>query len=152
MSILIKKIILLMCLITFNWLFSQEKIEKKSQTIYLDFKSKYVSSHSIGKDTTSASFGIYINGFQSKEKRLKTFEKFKKSKKRDYSLIMPDFSVNFYCFNRKPQRLVCLDSVRYITEEEYSENFSLDSSPIFIIHKLKDGTYLKWEVITMGSE
>jgi hypothetical protein len=156
MSIISKSIIGISLLLSLSPLSAQEKKIIKSHTIFINLDSKYiVNGHSsINKDTTSASFGIYINGFQSKEKRKKITKDYRNGKIKENSVGLPTFSTNFYCFNRKPERVITIDTIKYITEEQYSKNNSLmsRSNPMFIIHKLKDGTYLRWEVFTMGDE
>ena len=47
------------------------------------------------------------------------------------------------------ERLKTLKGVNYITIDDFRKNGHKRMSPTYIIHKLKDGTYLKWETNTL---
>lgn len=150
MSIIIKIIYIL--IISSSLIYSQTSKECKVLTILVDLKSKYVSSYSFTKDSTGASFGIYINGFQSKDKRHKIMEDYKRGKIQINSIGLPTFSVEFYNFYKKPEKIMSIDTISYVTEENFSKKMPKITVPTYIIHKLKDGSYLKWKTIIIGEE
>jgi hypothetical protein len=149
MSTIIKRIFLTLFISSFYLSFAQVKKERNYITIYIDLKDKAVRSYSIYKDTMGASFSIYIEKYESKKERDKAIQKYKNRIGDPDSVGLPSFSFAFYVFNRKPEKLKSLDGIKYITIKEFRKNNYKTTSPTFIIHKLKDGTYLRWKTYTM---
>lgn len=76
----VKKIILIFSLSSFYFSFAQKWEEPYPLYICIDLKEKYIQSYSIGKNNEIASFAIYINGYESKEKRKKSIDNYAQSK------------------------------------------------------------------------
>ncbi|TDD78447.1 hypothetical protein [Flavobacterium caseinilyticum] len=145
MSVKITLLLLSFCCISFAQESKQQKI-----TIFLDFNDKLSVEYSINKDTTSTSFGIFFEKYQTKEARDKATKDHYNDIRDRNSAGLPDFSVNLYVFSLKPEKLNSLDCIDYITVKQFRENNYKTTSPTYIIHKLKDGTYLKWKTFTMN--
>lgn len=158
MSIIIKNIFFAILLISFSGIHSQPKkdLNNKPITIYIDLKDKLIEEYSINKDTTSASFSIYYKKYESKTERDKVRKKYKYLRSNPNKIsgdpdkvVIPDFSVSLYSIGRKPERLNSLSKIQYITTRQFVDNNSKITAPTYIIHKLENGTYLKWETYTM---
>jgi hypothetical protein len=151
MSVVIKKIILILFMGSFSFTFSQEQKERKYITIFIDLKDKALKGYSISRDTMKAHFSIYVKGFESKANREKAIREYYQGP--ENSNGEPSFIITFYAFESgpifKPERLKSLDEIKYITLKEFRDRNYPQSSPTYIIHKLKDGTYLKWETNTL---
>lgn len=124
--------------------------------VLLDLKSKAMRAYTIDKDTAGAHFSIYIKKYESRKAREKATEIYNdKVKSRRTSgenpseVRLPDFSKGLYVFNRKPEKLKSLRAVKFINIKQFQDSIYLVKDPIYIIHKLKDGTYLKWKTNTM---
>lgn len=152
MSIIIKKLFLVM-FISFSALsFSQQQEKKTFVTIYInDLKDKALEGFSISKDTTTAHFSIYAKGFESKTNREKAIKEYYEGP--ENSNGEPTFIITFYAISSgpifKPKRLKSLKGIKFITLKEFRDKNYPESYPTYIIHKLKDGTYLKWETNTI---
>jgi hypothetical protein len=144
-----RKTALFILLFFYLFSFSQNKKECNYVTIYIDLKSKAIETYSINKDSTKAHFSIYIEKYQYQKDREKARKEFKNRKGDPDLRWLPDFSIVFYDFNKKPERLKSLDGIKFITIKEFRKNNYKTTSPTFIIHKLKDGTYLRWKTYTM---
>ena len=151
MSVEIKKIILILFIGSLSLSFSQEQKERKYIIILIDLKDKALKGYSISKDTMRAHFSIYAKGFESKVNREKAIRKYYEGP--ENSNGEPSFIITFYAFSSepifKPQRLKSLYGIKYITLKEFRNNKYPQTSPTYIVHKLKDGTYLKWETNTL---
>jgi hypothetical protein len=152
MSIIIKKTFFILFASSFFLSYSQEQKERKYVTIYIDnLKDKALKGYSISNDTTSAQFSIYAKGFESKANREKAIREYYQGP--ENSNGEPTFIITFTAFAFKPvvkpERLKSLNGITYITLKELRDKNYVHSSPTYIIHKLKDGTYLKWETITL---
>lgn len=144
------RMFLLVLLNSFFLIFSQEKKDRDCvATIFIDLKDKALRSHSIDEDTLGAYFSIYIEKYEAKIERDKAIQKYKNQLGDPNSGGLPDFSIGLYIFNKKPERLKSLDGIKYITIKEFRKNNYKTTSPTYIIHKLKNGTYLKWKAYTM---
>ena len=132
--------------------FSQQQEKKTFVTIYInDLKDKALEGFSISKDTTTAHFSIYAKGFESKTNREKAIKEYYEGP--ENSNGEPTFIITFYAFSSgpifKPKRLKSLKGIKFITLKEFRDKNYPESYPTYIIHKLKDGTYLKWETNTL---
>jgi hypothetical protein len=163
MSEIIKRLVLVVFISSFYFSFAQEHNEQKFMTIYIDLKDKTLEEYSIDKDTTSAHFSIYFKEYDSKKRRdtemneynylIKNPDKIKGDPSR---FRHPNFSITFTAFLFdpviKPKRIKSLQGIKYITIKEFRES-NYDTTPIvYIIHKLKDSTYLKWETMHIPQE
>ncbi|OOG63826.1 hypothetical protein [Flavobacterium sp. A45] len=162
----IKKYFYILSLIVINGCYSQEK-QTDTVVLFLNLKSKTIT-YSISKDTTSASFGIYRKGFETKKSRdnamkpylyrgkntIKNFEDLKKANPKDMpkSDMLPTFSLNYWSI-KMPEYLKSVNGINYITEEEFrAKELNYLSKKIYMIHKLDNGLYLKWDVIPTPEE
>lgn len=163
----IKKYFCILILITTNCSFSQIK-QTDSVVLFLNLKSTTIT-YSFSKDTTDASFGIYRKGFETKKlrdnamkpyryrgkNRIKNFEDLKKANPKllPKDGPRPSFSLNFWSIGEKPLYLESLVGVNYVTEEEFRNNeLNYSSKKLFIMHKLDNGIYLKWNVSPIPEE
>ncbi|URM35219.1 hypothetical protein [Flavobacterium anhuiense] len=124
--------------------------------LLLDLKSKAVREYNIHKDTMSARFSIYIKEYESKKERDKAIKIYnervkniKTSGENPSELRLPDFSVGLYVFDKKPEKLKSLKGIKFMTINQFQDSINFARDPIYIIHKLKDGTYLKWKTNTI---
>jgi hypothetical protein len=151
MSMIIKKTFFILFTSSFFLSYSQEQKERKYVTILIDLNDKALKGYLINKDTSKARFSIYIKGFESKANREKAIKKYYQGVKDSNG--EPTFNITFYAFESepifKPERIKSLNGIKYITLKEFRDKNYAHSSPTYIIHKLKDGTYLKWETITL---
>lgn len=160
----IKNIILYIICFVFSFSFSQEKEERNYTTIYVDLSEKSLESYHISKDTTTASFSIYFEKYESQKTRDMAIKEYNSKIKKlratgisdiDPDLIrLPNFSITFtaFDFNEKPVKLKSIIGIKYITINGFRNDEYRSTNPMYIIHKLKNGTFLKWEVITMPEE
>jgi hypothetical protein len=104
MSIISKLLFILV--LTFNLSFSQEKPLCNNFNILVGYKDPLLAYYSVEKDTSGASISIYINGYESKEKRKKIIAKYKNKAniKRDVYINLPTFSINFLSV-KNPEKL-----------------------------------------------
>jgi len=137
-------------------MFSQEQNEYKRNSIYLNLNDQALESYKIDKDTLNAHFSIYYKKYDSKKEReivtkiyATKFKNIKTSGENPSEVIPPSFSIVFYVSNRKPEKLKSLKGVKFITLKQFRDNNYVTSNPTYIIHKLKNGTYLRWLAITM---
>ncbi|MFW0737874.1 hypothetical protein [Flavobacterium sp. T12S277] len=144
----IKRIILCIVILFSNTLLAQEKKESKRITIYLDLNDKSLREYSINKDTTGASFSIYIKKYESKKERERVTEKYHNQIDDPDSMGLSSFSVGLYVLNEKPKRIKSLKGLKFINIKQFQKSGYKTSSPTYIIHKLKDGTYLQWSAMT----
>lgn len=135
-----------LCLST---MYCQIKTSKDYSIIYIDLKDKIVRKYSIDRDTLGSYFSIYIHGYGSRKVRDKANYEYNHRIGDPDSSGPPTFSIGFYAFNTRPERLKTLKGVNYVTIDEFRKNGYKTMSPTYIIHKLKDGTYLKWKTYTI---
>lgn len=122
--------------------------QKNNDSIILINKNdKLISLLSINKDTTMFSLGVYINGFESKQKRENELKKFKNQKK---DKELPTFSINFLS-SEKPKRICSLLNLKYIELKEFNPNIII-ANPTYILIKQKKGGYLMWKCILNSIE
>ena len=145
MSVKTALLLLSFCCISFAQKSNQQKI-----TIFLDINDKALKEYYIDKDTTTAFFNIHIIEYQTKKSRDKAMNEHYKNLIEENSAGLPRFSIGFYVFDIKPEKLKSLDCIDYISVKQFRENNYKTTSPTYIIHKLKDGTYLKWKTYTMN--
>ncbi len=152
----IKKTLIFLLLNCFYLSFSQTIKKRNDQVVLLDLKSKAVREYNIHRDTMSARFSIYIKKYESKKERDKAIKIYnervkniKTSGENPSELRLPDFSVGLYVFDRKPEKLKSLDGIKFMTINQFQDSINFARDPIYIIHKLKDGTYLKWKTNIM---
>jgi hypothetical protein len=124
-------------------MYSQIKNCKDYSVIYIDLNNKTIRNYSIDRDTLGCYFSIYIYGYESKEVREKANYNYNHRIGDPDNSGPPTFSIGFYTFNTRPERLKTLKGVNYITLDDFRKNNYKTMSPTYIIHKLKDGTYLK---------
>lgn len=136
--------------------FSQVGKKRNDMVVLLDLKSKAVQEYTIDKDTTGAHFSIYIKKYESKKVRDKATEIYNErvknrrtSGENPSEVRLPDFSIGFYVYSRKPEKLKSLKGVKFLTISQFQNSIYFASNPTYIIHKLKNGTYLKWKTYPM---
>jgi hypothetical protein len=144
------KITILLFFLSFSCISFSQDTGKQKTTIYLDFNDKALKEYYIDKDTTSAFFNIYIERYQTKEARDKVTNEYYNDPRDRNSVGIPSFSIGFYVFDLKPEKLKSLDCIKYITVKQFRENGYKTTSPTYVIHKLKDGIYLKWKTYTLN--
>ena len=137
-------------------MFSQEHNEYNRSSIYINLNDKTIEKYSINKDTTSASFSIYYKKYESRKERDKAIKIYnsrvkniRTSGENPSEVVLPNFSISFLVFNEKPEKLKSLQGIDFITLKQFRDNNYVTSNPTYIIHKLKNGTYLRWLAITM---
>jgi hypothetical protein len=145
MSVKITLLLLSFCCISF----AQESKNKKT-TIFVDLNDQITGKYSFNNDTTSASFVIYIKKYQTKEARDKATAAHYNDPIDRNSVGIPSFSLNLYSFNTKPTRLKTLECTKYITIKQFTNKGYKTTNPTYVIHQLKDGTYLKWKTFTLN--
>ncbi|OHT47042.1 hypothetical protein [Flavobacterium tructae] len=152
----IKKIFIVLFLNCFCLSFSQGEKKRNSKIVFLDLKSKAVKEYTIDKDTMKARFSIYVKKYESKEERDKATEVYKDMVKNirtsginPSEVRLPTFSIGFYSWGGKPEKLKSLKGIKFITIKQFQDSIYFVKDPSYIIHQLKDGTYLKWKTYTM---
>lgn len=145
----IKRILFVVLGLHLSTMYCQIKKSKDYSLLYIDFKDKELESHHINADTTTASFSVYIEKYETKKARDKANYEYNHRVGDPDSSGPPTFSINLYAFNSSPERLKTLKGVNYITIDDFRKNGHKRMSPTYIIHKLKDGTYLKWKTYTI---
>lgn len=150
------KLIIIVSIFSIRIMFSQDHNEYKRNSIYLDLNDRALESYKIDKDTMNAHFSVYFKKYQSKKERDKANEVYKDMVKNIRTsgvnpdkVRLPTFSTTFYVFNRKPEKLKSLRGIKFVTLKQFQDNNYRTSNPTYIIHKLKDGSYLRWLAITM---
>ena len=134
-------------MLSFNTFFSQETTLKYNSIIILvNQKDSLISSYHVSSDTSSISLSIYINGFESKIKRENVISdnKEKLHNKRKQYIELPTFSINFLSLE-KPEKLVSLENIKYISAKDFSKSNFKTTNPTFIIVKQNDSSFLKWK-------
>lgn len=150
MSVIIKKFILsTILLLLFTFSFAQEKNKDKNNPILIEQEDQLLSFYSISKDTISCSIGIYINGFESKNKREKATNHYKKNGSNN-SIGLPTFSVNFISFI-KPEKIISLKNIKYSKLKDFNSKNPI-LNPTYFLVKQNDGTYLKWKTSIVSIE
>jgi hypothetical protein len=155
MSIILRKIIVIVCFTNFCISFSQEIKKQEPTTVFVELKDKKIATYAINKDTTIAQFNFYLKGYETKSARDEGVKKYKNVYP---SPGKPSFICFFYSSSsfsldpKKPQKLKTLEGMKYISLKQFQTNNYESTRSIFIIHKLKDGTYLKWEMYRLSEE
>jgi hypothetical protein len=145
----VKKIITFICLGLFCLTFSQEANNQKLTTVLIDLHDKSVANYYINKTKTKAEFSFYLKGYETKIAREKGIRKSKNGLAT--SLGIPSFIFSLYSSTAfspngiKPERLKTLIGLNYITLKEFQKNNYQSTKSVYIIHKLAEGTYLKWK-------
>lgn len=129
--------------------FAQELKQEKT-TILLDLNDKITGKYGFNNDTTAATFAIYFEKYQTKKARDKATKDHYNDPRDRNSAGLPNFSVNLSVFGLKPEKLKSLDCIKYITVKQFRESGYKTTAPTYIIHKLKDGTYLRWKTYTLN--
>lgn len=137
--------------LAFNYSYSQKLISDNT-SILVNPKDSLLAYYSVSKDSLCTSLSLYINGYESKQKREKIISQYQKNVKgkRDSYLRLPTFSVNFLSMT-KPEKIYSLDSLNYITTKEFN-NYDTIPIPSYFIIPQKDGTYLRWRAVAVVSE
>lgn len=153
---IIKTIFIFLFMNCFNLSFSQVDKKQNDLIVYLDLKNKAVRQYTIDKDTASAHFSIYIKKYESKKERNKAtkiynerIKNIRTSGENPSEVRLPDFSIGFYAYNRKPEKIKSLKGIKFISIKQFQDSIYYATEPTYIIHKLKDGTYLKWKTYVM---
>ena len=134
-------------MLSFNTFFSQETTLKyNSIIIFVNQEDPLISSYHVSSDTSSISLSIYINGFESKIKRENVISdnKEKLHNKRKQYIELPTFAINFLSLE-KPEKLVSLENIKYISAKDFSKSNFKTTNPTFIIVKQNDSSFLKWK-------
>lgn len=152
----IKYLLVFLFLSSFYLSFSQVEKKRNSKIVFLDLKSKALREYTIDKDTSGVHFSIYVKKYQYKKERDKAIKIYNErvknirtSGENPSEVRLPDFSIGFYSWGRKPEKLKSLKGIKFITIKQFQDGIYFVRDPSYIIHQLKDGTYLKWETYTM---
>lgn len=135
--------------------FSQE-VDKQSTTVLINLHDKSVAHYSINKSMTKAQFSFYLKGYETKIAREEGIKK--STNGLATSLGVPTFIVTLYSSTVfspkaiKPEKLKTLEGINYITLKEFQNNNYQCTDNVYIIHKLHDGTYLKWKMYYLSEE
>lgn len=150
------KLIVTIFIFSITIIFSQEHNEYKRNSIYLNLNDKALENYNIDKDTMNAHFSIYYKKYESKKERDRAtmiyndrVKNIRTSGENPGEVVLPNFSISFLVYNEKPEKLKSLKGIKFITLKQFRDNNYVTSNPAYIIHKLKDGTYLRWLAITM---
>ena len=144
-------IITIVTVLCYTVSFSQDR-----QYIYIDNLESEAVSYSIASNYEGASFYIYYKGYETKTKRDSIRQmQIKERKDNRYKLHppIPSTGINYYTSN-PPEKLSSLESITIISPKEYREHKIYEKKPryTYIITPCKDGGYLKWRVIMLGSK
>lgn len=152
----IKKNFIVLFLNCFCLSFSQVEKKRNDMVVFLDLKSKALREYTIDKDTTGVHFSIYVRKYQSKKERDKAtkiynerIKNIRTSGENPSEVRLPDFSVGFYVYSRKPEKLRSLKGVKFMSISQFQDSIYVATEPTYIIHQIKDGTYLKWDTYTV---
>jgi hypothetical protein len=77
MSIILKKFIHILILSSSIYCFSQVHSEKKEIIVYFDIKDKAINSYFVKKDSSEATFSVFLKGFEQKKARNKAMKDYK---------------------------------------------------------------------------
>lgn len=127
-----------------------QESKKEKTTILLDLNDKITGKYGFNNDTTAATFAIYFEQYQTKKVRDKAMKDYYDDPRDRNSAGLPNFSVNLSVFGLKPEKLKSLDCIKYITVKQFRESGYKTTAPTYIIHKLKDGKYLRWKTYTLN--
>ena len=100
MSIILKKFIHLLILSSSIYCFSQVHSEKKEIIVYFDLKNKAINSYFVKKDSSEATFSVFLKGFEQKKARDKTMKDYKNEIGDTDSSGPPSFTVSFISFSK----------------------------------------------------
>ncbi|MBF4494745.1 MULTISPECIES: hypothetical protein [unclassified Flavobacterium] len=152
----IKIIFIFLFLNCFCLSFSQAMKKRSDIVVYLDLKNKALREYTIDKDTMSAHFSIYIKKYECKKERDKASEIYNKriknrrtSGENPSEVSLPIFSIGLYVFNQKPEKLKSLKGIKFTSIKQFQDSIDFATNPTYVIHKLKDGSYLKWKTTPM---
>ena len=146
MSIIFRNIIYLFLFASIFNCSSQEHIERKELTVYLDLKDKAINSYFVKKDSSEAHFSIYTKGFETQKARDKAIKDYKKEIGDPDSTGPPSFTISFISFS-KPQKMKTLKGIKYLTLNEFRDKLFPQGYPMYFICKTEKGNYIKWKVI-----
>ncbi|OHT47040.1 hypothetical protein [Flavobacterium tructae] len=163
----IKKLFFLFVLLINSYAHAQEK-QIDSVILFLDLK-KETTRYSFSKDTSSISFGFYRKKFESKKsrdsitklysyrgkKRIQDFEDLKNIKPKYLPEMgkRPNFSLDFWSIGKPTKRIKSIKGIDYINKDRFISNeMNYLSKKIYILHKVKDGSYMIWEVVPVPLE
>jgi hypothetical protein len=153
---IVKKIISYICLGFFCLSFSQQANNQKLTTVLINLHDKSVANYHINKTKTEAEFSFYLKGYETKTAREEGIRKSKNGLAT--SLGIPSFIFSLYSSTVfspdgiKPEKLKTLKGLNYITLKEFQNNNYQSTNSVYIIHKLDDGTYLKWKTYYLLEE
>ncbi|TDE01361.1 hypothetical protein [Flavobacterium sandaracinum] len=153
---IIKKLIILICFGCFCMSFSQEAENQLNTTVFINLNDKSVANFCINKSMTKAQFNFYLKGYKTKYEREEGIRKSKNGLAT--SLGIPTFIFSLYSSTVfspkgiKPEKLKTLKGLNYITLKEFQNNSYQSTNSVYIIHKLNDGTYLKWKTYYLLEE
>ena len=152
----IKKIIFFFFLGCFCLSFSQEADNQELTTVFINLNDKNIANYYINKTRTKAQFSFYLKGYETKKAREEGIKKSKNGL--GTSLGIPSFIFSLYSSTVfspkaiKPEKLKNLNGLNYISLKEFQNNNYQCTNSVYIIHKLNDGTYLKWKTYYLTEE
>ena len=126
--------------------------------IYVELIKTDGFSYSISEENLGASFTFYRKGFETEEKRNAKAKEYKNNKTQ-YA-VKPNSAgwtpTEYYSYTsmKAPEKLESVCGIDFITIEEFRE-YELDyiySRNTYIVHKSKQGGFLKWKVNMMMRE
>lgn len=99
----------------------------------------------LNEDSTQTDFSITRKGFETKEQREKTWEKYRQGPPVDERF--PIFTFDFYSTS-KPEKIESIEKLLCQSLEEFRENDGNGmGSILFFFQKQSDGSYLMWDDI-----
>mgnify|MGYP006156194509 FL=1 len=65
----------------------------------------------------------------------------------------PNFSLDFWSIGKPTKRIKSIKGIDYINKDRFISNeMNYLSKKIYILHKVKDGSYMIWEVVPVPLE
>ncbi|MCA0348606.1 MAG: hypothetical protein LCH35_05005 [Bacteroidetes bacterium] len=108
--------------------------------ILISANDKLISSLLINEDRSKLSLGIYINGFECKNKRKKEIAKASDKKNNQ---LLPTFTINFLSFE-KPKILDSLENINFSLLKNFNPNIIIPN-PTYILIEDKNGSFALWK-------
>lgn len=122
-----------------------QNVNMELQVIKVDLSSKILASYDISKDSTSAAFNIYINGYECKKKREKAMAEFEQNT----SFTSPNFIISFSATRLKA--IKNLDGLKLVNVEDFAKGNLSNTTPCYILYKYKNN-YVIWQAVALPQE
>ncbi|MBC5840546.1 hypothetical protein H8R23_03935 [Flavobacterium sp. F-380] len=153
MTIISRKLPIIICLGWSLLSFSQHSNKSENTTVLINLNDSSIANFCINNEKTKAQFSFYLKGYETKQAIIAGVKKSKNGL--STSLGIPTFIFTLYSSTIfspkavKPENIKTLKGIKYITLKEFQNNHYKSSTPTYIIHKINNGTYLKWTTYYM---